>query len=217
MSSILRSFADLRRSCIESGEIFPFVLMKSLYYRSRGKRIFAQQNCSIKGIKNISIGNRLEIGIGLRGFSHRSDRTFLNVRGRLEFKSNYSIGRGCRFDIGPNGRARFGNGFTNPNTYFIVMHHLEVGEDTVVSWNCQFIDDNFHAIKTSDEKINREEGIRIGNHVWIGCNVLVLKGAVIPSGCVVAAGSIVTKKFTEENCLLAGSPARVVRTGIEWE
>jgi acetyltransferase-like isoleucine patch superfamily enzyme len=46
---------------------------------------------------------------------------------------------------------------------------------------------------------------------------MVLKGAVIPNGCVVAAGSVVTKRFEEENSLIAGTPARVTRTGIEWE
>jgi len=193
------------------------VLIKSLYYRSRGKRIVAHKNCSIRGLANIRIGNRLEIGMSYRGFTHRSDRTYLNVEGKLEIISSYSIGRGCRFDIGPNARAVFGKGFVNPNSLFIVMHGIEVGDGTVISWNCQFIDEDFHTIKTSEKPAPQERSIRIGEHVWIGNNVIILKGAVIPNGCVIAAGSVVTKRFEEENSLIAGTPARIVRTGIKWE
>lgn len=218
MNRYLKILFSLRQSCIDSGEFFPIVLMKSLYYRSRGKRIFAHQNCSIGGLKNIAIGNRLDIGLSYRGFSHRSDRTFLNVRGKLEFKSNYSIGRGCRFDIGENARAVFGQGFVNPNSLFLIFHGLEVGDRTVISWNCQFLDEDFHTLKSpGGEEICEDRTIKVGDHVWIGCNAIVLKGVVIPSGCVVAAGSIVTKSFEEENALIAGTPARVVRSEIEWE
>lgn len=58
--------------------------------------------------------------------------------------------------------------------------------------------------------------IVVGDHVWIGSNVTVLKGAVIPRGCVVGSGAVVTRAFTEENALLAGNPARVIRRGVAW-
>ncbi len=217
MNQYFKVISSLRRSCIQSGEFFPIVLMKSLFYRSRGKRIFAHQNCSIRGLENITIGNRLEIGLSYRGFSHKTDLTYFNILGALEFTSNYSIGKGCRFNIGENARAVFGRGFVNPNSLFVVMHGLEVGEGTVISWNCQFIDEDFHTIRSVDKVSCKEQGIKVGEHVWIGSNVTVLKGAVLPRGCVVAAGSIVTKRFKEENCLIAGAPAKVIRTGIEWE
>ena len=217
MNQYLNSLSSLRQSCIKSGEFFPIVLMKSFYYRSRGKRIFAHQNCSIRGLSNIAIGNRLDIGLSYQGFSHRSDRTYLNVKGALKFRSSYSIGRGCRFDIGPNADAVFGTGFVNPNSMFIIMHGIEVGDGTFISWNCQFIDDDFHAIKDQRRLSSKEHTIQVGNHVWIGCNVIVLKGVVIPSGCVVAAGSVVTKSFTEENALIAGIPAKIIRKSIDWE
>ena len=46
--------------------------------------------------------------------------------------------------------------------------------------------------------------------------VMIFKGAVIPDGSVVGAGSLVNKKFEEENILIAGSPAKKIRSDIEW-
>lgn len=53
--------------------------------------------------------------------------------------------------------------------------------------------------------------IAIGDGCWIGASTLLLPGVVLGSGCVVAAGSVVTKSFSS-NLLLAGVPARVVKS-----
>ena len=57
----------------------------------------------------------------------------------------------------------------------------------------------------------------IGKHVWIGRNASVHKGAVIPDGCVVGANSFVTHKFEEQNTIIAGTPAKVIKRNIRWE
>lgn len=47
-----------------------------------------------------------------------------------------------------------------------------------------------------DVKEKREEDdkdIIIGNDVWIGMNAIILKGVHIGDGCVIGAGSIITK------------------------
>ena len=54
--------------------------------------------------------------------------------------------------------------------------------------------------------------IKIGNNVWIGANSLILGGVNITgSNVVIAAGSIVTKSFSESNVVLAGCPARIIK------
>ena len=65
--------------------------------------------------------------------------------------------------------------------------------------------------------INVGQSITIGNHVWICKDVKIMKNTNIPDGCIVAQGSIVTKKFEKENCILAGNPARVVKENIHWD
>ena len=57
--------------------------------------------------------------------------------------------------------------------------------------------------------------IVIQDHVWLGMNVIVLKGVTIGEGAIVAAGSIVTKDVPP-HCLVAGVPAKVVKTDVTW-
>jgi maltose O-acetyltransferase len=52
--------------------------------------------------------------------------------------------------------------------------------------------------------------IVIGDGCWLGANVTVLPGVTIGSGCVVGAGSVVTKDL-EADGLYVGVPARFVR------
>ncbi len=50
---------------------------------------------------------------------------------------------------------------------------------------------------------------RIGNHVFIGVNAVVLPGLTIGDNCIVGAGAVVTKDVLS-NCVVAGNPARVI-------
>lgn len=52
--------------------------------------------------------------------------------------------------------------------------------------------------------------IRIGHDCWIGIGVTILSGVEIGNGCVIAAGSIVTKSFPPYS-ILGGSPAKLIR------
>ena len=55
------------------------------------------------------------------------------------------------------------------------------------------------------------EPVRVGDNVMIGANAVVIEGVQIGSGSVVAAGAIVTQDVPE-NVVVAGVPARVIKT-----
>ena len=57
----------------------------------------------------------------------------------------------------------------------------------------------------------------VGDKVWLGRKVTLMKGAQIPTGSIVGLGSIVTKAFDEPNVAIAGVPARIVKRGITWD
>lgn len=54
----------------------------------------------------------------------------------------------------------------------------------------------------------------IGKNCWIGQNARIQKGVVLGDNCIVAANSVVTKS-APANCILAGNPARIVKTDID--
>ena len=53
--------------------------------------------------------------------------------------------------------------------------------------------------------------IIIGNNCWIGANAVILPGVQLGNHVVVAAGAVVTKSFQEDNILLGGVPARIIK------
>ncbi len=57
-----------------------------------------------------------------------------------------------------------------------------------------------------------KEAIEIGDDVWVGANATILKGAKIGKGCIVATGSVVIRGTYPEHSVLAGNPAKVVKT-----
>ena len=42
---------------------------------------------------------------------------------------------------------------------------------------------------------------------------MILKGSKIPSNSMIGACSLVNKEFTEENTVIAGSPAKIIKNG----
>lgn len=73
---------------------------------------------------------------------------------------------------------------------------IVIGKDVLIAANCTFAPVN-HEYSRRDVAISRQGfrpskgGIAIGDDVWIGANCVILDGATIGDGCVVAAGSIV--------------------------
>ena len=202
--------------CRQSDSSSIFVLLRYIRHSISGRHILANNRTIIKGLSNIHTSGLLQIGMNYVGFMHKYDRTYLNIKGRLIFGGDYSIGKGCRFDIGSAAMAKFGRGYVNANTTFIIMHGITVGDECAISWGCEFLDEDFHAI-TYDGKKDKLPAIEIGNHVWIGSNVTVLKGSRIPDGCVIASGSMVCSRFEKCHCLIAGDPAKVIKEDVEWK
>lgn len=99
---------------------------------------------------------------------------------------------------------------------------ITIGDNTCIGGNCKILDNDFHPIDTEDRfrllvdvhggdsELVPSKEIKIDKNCFIGCNSIILKGTVLGDSCVVGAGAVVSGKF-EDNCVIAGNPARVIR------
>lgn len=71
---------------------------------------------------------------------------------------------------------------------------------------------------TDEDKLpENDQDVVIGNDVWIGCGVTILKGVHVADHCVIAAGAVVTKDVRPEYSVWGGLPARMLamRSGAD--
>ncbi|EOU1118081.1 acyltransferase [Clostridium perfringens] len=94
---------------------------------------------------------------------------------------------------------------------------IRIGEDCMFADNVIFRNGDSHSIIDlyTNNRLNYAKNIYIGNKVWIGEGSIILKGVEIKDDSIVATNSIVTKKF-DSNCIIAGNPAIIKKTGIKW-
>lgn len=63
-----------------------------------------------------------------------------------------------------------------------------------------------------NQTISHSEPINIGDYTWVGMNSVILAGVTLGPRTIVAAGAIVTKSFPEGFCVIAGNPAKIIKT-----
>ena len=85
---------------------------------------------------------------------------------------------------------------------------ITIGSDARLAFGVRILDADLHDLDA--ETPERIAPVQIGDRVWLGANVLVLRGVRIGDDVVVGAGSVVTRDLPSR-CLAVGSPARPVR------
>lgn len=118
---------------------------------------------------------------------------------------------GCRIHIG-----RGGTYTALDLRLFDRDGEIHIGEDCLMSWDVMIWGSDTHALFDAEHQLRRGRRLSIGNHVWVGHGCHIGKNTHIADGCVVGWGSVVSGRFEEPNCVIAGNPARVVRRGVQW-
>jgi acetyltransferase-like isoleucine patch superfamily enzyme len=170
--------------------------------------------------KLLLLGPALNARLRLRGAAHMGRRVTLYGRPHIVTQGRMTIGdrvrlvstvaalelvalRGGHLEIG-------NNVFINYGSSLVSSAHVKVGADCLIGTHVMVMDCDFHRVEdkawdTSGSPVVLEE------RVWLANRSIVLKGVTIGHDAVVAAGSVVTRDVPPRT-LVAGSPARIVRT-----
>ena len=126
--------------------------------------------------------------------------------------------------VSNNCKIHFGKNFwSESNLQLLLYNHenkLDVGDDCLFSNNITIrLGDRPHLIfdsETGEYIDNSTDGVLIGDRVWVGEKVYITKNVTILNDCILAVNSVVTKRFEETNCVIAGNPAKVVKKNVQW-
>jgi Acetyltransferase (isoleucine patch superfamily) len=103
------------------------------------------------------------------------------------------------------------NVFIGNYTEFNITDKISVGDNCLIASGCKFID-HTHGFKygqLTNLQVSSEKAIFIEEDVWLGCNVVVLKGVTIGKGAVVGASSLVNKSIPPYE-IWGGVPAKKI-------
>jgi len=159
----------------------------------------------------LEAGARVDVAAGFHTERGRGNELWVQRGARLQFgervwlRTEHGVNRitafaGARISIGADALL---NG--------AMLHakaEISIGSDARLGFGVRILDADFHDL--DEHTPERVAPVRLGARVWLGADVLVLRGVVIGDDVVVAAGSVVTRNLPPR-CLAAGSPARVLR------
>ncbi len=134
-----------------------------------------------------------------------------NCRFLSRINSNLiGINRPCSIStINSNYHAKIeiGNYCGFSGTVIGAFRYIKLGSNVRCGANTLITDADWHL---DDPRSGEPKPVIIGDNVWLGEGVKVLKGVTIGENSVIGAGSVVTKDIPA-NVIAAGNPCRVIR------
>lgn len=183
--------------------------------RLEGKGIVKGIKCVNKGANNVAI---IDAGASLTNCKFH----FKGNNNTLHVSSGTHLNNVTFWFEDDNNRIDIGRMVTSEGSQELAAcegKNITIGDDCMFSYGIHVRTTDSHPILDSNAKrINSASDIYIGKHVWIGADVMLLKGTVIPDGCVIGARSMVTASLDANiNSMIVGMPAKVIKENISWK
>ena len=160
----------------------------------------------------------VKIGFGDVGhYDRKRSRSIWQVSGTVSFGGKASIGHGSKVSV--RGNLCLGDGFNmTAESTIVCAKEIRFGRDCLLSWDILVMDTDEHPLYNKEnERINPDKAILVGDHVWVGCKCVLLKGTQVPNNTVVAAGTLLTSSITGEHQVIGGNPPAVLKNDVRWE
>lgn len=182
---------------------------------SCGSNVSIEPQVRFKNADRISVGDNVELRAGCQLYVQQ------NSMGKDKYTCTQAIriGNGVHIKENANlstygGYIAIGDGSNiGQNCVLYGQGGIDIGQNVLVGPNCAILSGS-HIFQDPDVLIVKQgtcdSGIAIGDDVWVGANVSILDGVKIGKGCVIGAGSVVTKDLPEYS-IAYGNPARVQR------
>lgn len=161
----------------------------------------------------------VELGQGCRFYGlttfHKARNASIRIGERCVFRSKarsnlIGINRPCIVSAQKGAVLTVGSDCGFSGTVIGCFSQIAIGDHVRCGANTLITDGDWHP---DDPRAGSPMPVHIGDHVWLGVDVIVLKGVTIGRNSVIGAGSVVTKDVPE-NVVAAGNPCRVIR-GLE--
>lgn len=200
-------------------------IIKTIYYTFISKNVNkTEKNFKCICLKNSNFQLAKSSKIILKGTLRFSDNDIkgstrqsnlrMDNNSLLEIEKGFSIYYGADIILFKGAKLKLGSGFFNSNIKIRCHEKIEIGENVAISHDVTIMDSDAH--EGLWKGYEKTKPIKIGNHVWIGTRATILKGVTIGDNAIIAAGSVVTKDVPS-NTVVAGVPAKVIKTNINWK
>lgn len=122
----------------------------------------------------------------------------------IKIEPNFFCDYGYNIEIG-------NNFYSNHNLVILDCAKVIIGNNVYLGPNCGIYTAGHPLdIKQREKGLEYAKSINIGNHVWIGGNVVILPGVTIGDNVTIGAGSIVTKDIPK-NVVAVGNPCKIIK------
>ena len=129
-------------------------------------------------------------------------------------KKYYNLRYGATINIVNGGHLTIGQGAANKGLNIICAKEVSIGNGVRIGRDVSIRDWNGPHVIVSDT-YKMLAPVHICDHVWLCTGCTIMLGVTIGEGSVVAANSTVTKDVPPRS-LVGGSPAKILKTNIEW-